>query len=32
MAVCANAKLLINVSAVDTASVKIFIAVACIAA
>ena len=32
MAVCANAKLLINVSAVATASVKIFIAVACLAA
>jgi hypothetical protein len=32
MAVCANAKLLINVSAVTTASVKIFIAVACLAA
>ena len=32
MAVCANAKLLINVNAVATASVKIFIAVACVAA
>jgi hypothetical protein len=32
MALCANAKLLINESAVATASVKIFIAVACIAA
>jgi hypothetical protein len=32
MAGCANAKLLIKVSAVATASVKIFIAVACIAA
>jgi hypothetical protein len=32
MALCANAKLLINESAVATASVKIFITVACIAA
>ena len=32
IAVCANAKLLINVSAVATASVKVFIAVACLAA
>jgi len=32
MAVCANAKVLINVSAVATANVKIFIAIACIAA
>jgi hypothetical protein len=32
MAVCANAKLLINVSAVATANVKIFMAVARVAA
>ena len=32
IALCANANVLINVSAVATASVKIFIAVACIAA
>jgi hypothetical protein len=32
MAVCANAKLLINVSAIATASVEIFMAVACVAA
>jgi hypothetical protein len=32
IAVCANAKVLINVSAVAAANVKIFIAITCVAA